>query len=72
MPIIFRVAIKPTPSILKEQDSVDIALMQNVKLKVEGRHDACIVPRAVPVVEAVTAIGILDLLIEKDGYIWMM
>lgn len=72
MPIVFRVAIKPTPSILKEQDTVDIGLMQNVKLKVEGRHDACIVPRAVPVVEAVAAIGILDLLIEKDGYLWMV
>ncbi|MBZ4663667.1 MAG: aroC [Caloramator sp.] len=72
MPIVFRVAVKPTPSILKEQDTVDISLMQNVKLKVEGRHDACIVPRAVPVVEAVAAIVILDLLIEKDGYLWMV
>lgn len=60
MPITFRVVIKPTPSIYKEQDTVDLVTKQNAKIKIEGRHDACITPRAVPVVEAVTAIAILD------------
>ncbi len=62
MPITFRVAVKPTPSIAREQDSVDLAACKNVKLKIEGRHDACIVPRAVPVIEAIAAIAIYDLL----------
>ncbi len=62
MPITFRVAIKPTPSIAKEQDSVDLTSKENVKLKIEGRHDACIVPRAVPVIEAIASIAIYDLI----------
>lgn len=60
MPLIFRVAIKPTPSIAMEQDSVSLAGMCEKKLSVKGRHDPCIVPRAVPVIEAVTAIAVLD------------
>jgi len=60
MPITFRVVIKPTPSIAKEQDSVNLKTKQNVKLKIEGRHDACIVPRAVAVIEAISAIAIYD------------
>lgn len=60
MPLVFRVAIKPTPSIAKEQDSVDLEKKQNVKLKIEGRHDACITPRAVAVIEAITALAIYD------------
>ncbi|MGN0538487.1 MAG: chorismate synthase [Candidatus Fimenecus sp.] len=63
MPIIFRAAFKPTPSIYKEQNSVSIKDKTEKKLKIEGRHDPCIVPRAVPVVEAVTAFTILDLLV---------
>lgn len=62
MPVIFRTAIKPTPSIAKTQRTVDIKKKQNTFLKIEGRHDPCIVPRAVPVVEAVAAIGILNLM----------
>ena len=62
MPITFRVAIKPTPSISQEQDTVDMVAKKNVKLKIEGRHDACITPRAVPVIEAITAIAIYDCL----------
>lgn len=62
MPITFRVAIKPTPSIAKEQNSVNMESKVNTKLKIEGRHDACIVPRAVPVIEAITAIAIYDIL----------
>lgn len=63
MPIIFNVAIKPTPSILKEQDSVSISNKTEEKLQIAGRHDPCIVQRAVPVVEAVTAITILDIIL---------
>lgn len=62
MPVIFKTAIKPTPSIAKAQKTVDIKKKQNTFLKIEGRHDPCIVPRAVPVVEAVAAIGILNLM----------
>lgn len=62
MPIIFRAAFKPTPSIYKEQNSVSIKDKTEKKLKIEGRHDPCIVPRAVPVVEAVTAFTILDMI----------
>lgn len=64
MPIIFKVAIKPTPSISKEQESVNITTMQNENVTVSGRHDPCIVPRAVPCVEAAAAIAILDLLLN--------
>lgn len=60
MPITFRVAIKPTPSISKEQDTIDLDKKENVKLKISGRHDACIVPRAVPVIEAISALAVYD------------
>ncbi len=62
MPITFRVAIKPTPSIAIEQDTVDLNKEENVKLAIKGRHDACIVPRAVPVIEGIAAIAIFDIL----------
>jgi chorismate synthase len=62
MPIVFRTAFKPTPSIGKEQESVDLLTRTDAKLTVKGRHDPCIVPRAVPVVEAAAAIALLDLL----------
>ena len=62
MPVVFRTAIKPTPSIGAEQDSVSLAGMKDRKLTIHGRHDPCIVQRAVPVIEAVTAISILDVL----------
>lgn len=64
MPVLFRAAMKPTPSIFKEQDSVDMISMQPVKLSIRGRHDPCIVLRAVPVFEAVTAIVMCDLLLD--------
>ncbi len=64
MPLIFRVAMKPTPSIGIEQDTVSLSGMQPAKLTVRGRHDPCIVPRAVPCIEAAAAITILDLLEE--------
>ena len=65
MPILFRAAFKPTPSIGIEQDSVDLISGGNVKLTVKGRHDPCIVPRAVPVVEAAAACAIYDALLES-------
>ena len=64
MPLVVNVAIKPTPSIAKEQTTVDLSTMQNTTLSIRGRHDPCIVPRAVPVVEAVTALTILDMILE--------
>ena len=64
MPLIFRVAIKPTPSIGQEQSTVSLTEKKSAKLEVRGRHDPCIVPRAVPCVEAAAAITILDLLEE--------
>lgn len=60
MPLIFRIAIKPTPSIDVEQDSVSLSEMKDKRLKIKGRHDPCIVPRAVPVTEAAAAIAVLD------------
>jgi chorismate synthase len=85
MPIIARVAVKPTASIAKEQRTVDpggyspggvdansVALndelqseIRETTIRVRGRHDPCIVPRAVPVIEAMTAIGLLDLYLQK-------
>lgn len=65
MPIIMRVAIKPTPSIGKEQQTVNLKTMEEMPLIVEGRHDPCIVPRAVPVLEAVMALTLLDHYIES-------
>lgn len=62
MPILFRVAVKPTPSIAQPQKSVNLDTKTPEELVIRGRHDPCIVPRAVPVVEAVTAVTVLDLL----------
>ena len=63
MPILFKVAIKPTPSIAKIQDSISLKDKTEKELEIVGRHDPCIVPRAVPVVEAVSAITILDIIL---------
>ena len=63
MPIIFQVDVKPTPSISKPQKSVNLRTMEEVTLEIKGRHDPCIVPRAVPVVEAAAAIAIYDLIL---------
>ena len=65
MPLLFRVAFKPTPSIALPQDSVSLSSGQNAVLQVKGRHDPCIVPRAVPCVEAATAIAIYDALLDQ-------
>ena len=66
MPIEFRVAIKPTPSIAKEQQSVSLQTMEDQSLTVHGRHDPCIVPRAVPVIEAAAAIAIFDICLKDN------
>lgn len=65
MPIIFRAAVKPTPSIGIEQESVDLASGASARLTVKGRHDPCIVPRAVPCVEAAAAVAIYDAFLES-------
>lgn len=62
MPLTLRVAIKPTPSILKPQSTVNLLTGENDVLKIKGRHDACIVPRAVAVIEAMVCLAIYDLL----------
>lgn len=62
MPLVFRLAVKPTPSIAKQQQTVSLSKKQVEELVVTGRHDPCIVPRAVPVVEAVSALVLTDLL----------
>ncbi|MBI4303164.1 MAG: chorismate synthase [Chloroflexi bacterium] len=59
-PVVVRVAVKPTPSISKSQKTIDMQKMQDASLEVKGRHDACIVPRAVPVVEAMMAVTLCD------------
>ena len=63
MPLIFQVAIKPTPSIALPQSSVSLSMGENQPLTVQGRHDPCIVTRAVPVVEAAAAIALYDLIL---------
>jgi chorismate synthase len=62
MPVLFRVAFKPTASIAKPQKTVNLAEHREETIQVGGRHDPCVVPRAVPVVEAMAALGILDLM----------
>lgn len=64
MPIVVRAAMKPTPSIGIRQESVDLETMERTELVVKGRHDPCIVPRAVPCIEAATAIAVYDALLE--------
>lgn len=65
MPLLFRAAFKPTPSIAKTQKSVDLASMTETELSVGGRHDPCVVPRALPCVEAAAAIALCDAMISR-------
>jgi chorismate synthase len=64
MPIVARVAVKPTSSIAKEQCTVNLSEMDDAKIKVGGRHDPCVVPKAVPVVESAVAIILADHMIR--------
>ena len=66
MPLVFSATFKPTPSIAKPQRSVNLKTMEEVTIQIQGRHDPCIVPRAVPVVEAAAAIAIYDLILENS------
>lgn len=66
MPILLRTAMKPTPSIARAQKTVRLSQMEEIPLEIRGRHDPCIAHRAVPVVEAVTAAVLLDLLLEGN------
>ena len=65
MPIVFRAAFKPTPSIAKPQQSVDLRTMTETTLAVRGRHDPCIALRAVPVVEAAAAVAVYDAILNE-------
>ena len=71
MPVLFRTAIKPTPTISREQETVEIVKKENVTLSAAGRHDPCIVHRARVVVDSVTAIALCDLLSQKYGTDWI-
>ena len=71
MPVIFRCAVKPTPSISKEQETVDFIENENTTLSVNGRHDPCIVHRARVVVDSITALALCDLLSQKFGTDWL-
>lgn len=71
MPIVFRAVIKPTPTICKEQKTVDINTMSDTTLAARGRHDPCIVHRAAVVVESVTALVLADMLLAKYGTDWL-
>jgi len=64
MPVVVRVAVKPTPSISRKQNTVNIAKMENAELAIKGRHDVCIVPRAVPVVAAMMAVTLCDFALQ--------
>ena len=68
MPITFTVGIKPTPSISKPQQTINVKTKENTQLEIKGRHDPCIVQRAVVVVESMAAIGMLDLLMSYEGF----
>lgn len=65
MPLVIRAAMKPTPSIFKEQQSVDLETMLPAVCRIKGRHDPCIAIRALPVLEAVTALALMDAVLES-------
>ncbi|MBR2086165.1 MAG: chorismate synthase [Oscillospiraceae bacterium] len=70
-PITFRCAVKPTPSIYKEQDTVDFFRQENAKLQIQGRHDPAIIHRARVVVDSVTALVLCDILAGRFGTDWL-
>ena len=67
MPLVVNVAIKPTPSISKVQKSVNMKTLESVDLVIGGRHDSCIVPRAVAAIEAAVALAVLDKIFEEEA-----
>ena len=66
-PLVFDCAFKPTPSIARRQNTVDLEKKENTTIEIEGRHDPCVAPRAVPVVEAAAAIAIYDMILQKEN-----
>ena len=68
MPITLKVAFKPTPSISRPQQTIDYSSMQNEVLNIKGRHDPCVVPRAVPCVEAAVNIALLSNMIDYPNF----
>jgi chorismate synthase len=71
MPIVFKTAIKPTASIGKPQETIDISTNKAVKLELIGRHDPCIVHRVIHVINAITSYAILELILRKEGLGWI-
>lgn len=71
MPLLIKTVIKPTASIYKIQDTIDIARGENIKFQIEGRHDPAIIHRARVVIDSVIAIGLLDLLVQRYGTLYM-
>lgn len=67
MPVVFRCAVRATPSIARTQETVSLKTGKNAQLSIHGRHDPCILPRAVPVVEAMAAIGIMEMWKEREA-----
>lgn len=72
MPIVIKTVVKPTPSIYKPQETVDISTMKNSNLQIVGRHDPAIIHRARVVIDSVIAIGLVDLFCERNGYMWQI
>ena len=70
MPVVFRLAVKPTASISQKQETIDTDTQENCDLVIKGRHDPCIVQRAIPVVEAAAAWAILDVCLSEKGRCW--
>ena len=71
MPVVFRTVVKPTPSIYKQQDTVDYLAKKDAHLSIQGRHDPCIVPRAAIVQSCAAALAVGDLLTARYGEVWM-
>ena len=71
MPVVFRTVVKPTPSIYKQQDTVDYLAKKDAQLSIQGRHDPCIVPRAAIVQTCSAALAVGDLLTARYGEAWM-
>lgn len=72
MPILFNCAVKPTPSIFKEQETIDYLKNENAKLSLKGRHDPAIIHRARVVVDSITALALCDMLAQRFGTDWLM
>lgn len=71
MPVTFKCAVKPTPSIAKSQETINFKTNENTQIEISGRHDPCIVHRARVVVDSITALVLCDLLAQKFGTDWL-